>query len=74
MVFSPKCFDLRHGNAKLQPDPVIEHLVGRGAQVDVMQLNDWKGCNQDPPYPRPHLRVGSRGTGILHVPKVSLST
>ena len=28
-------------------------------------LNDQKGWNQHPPLPRPHLRVGSGGEGIL---------
>jgi len=47
---------------------VIEHLVGaqpRGSQVQAMHLNDQKGQRQDPPLPRPHLRVGSGGEGIL---------
>ena len=29
-----------------------------------MLLSDWKGWNQDPTFPRPHLRVGSGGEGI----------
>jgi len=33
--------------------------------VHAMQLSDWKGWNQVPPLPRPHLRVGSGGEGIL---------
>ena len=37
----------------------------RGAQVHAMYLSDWKGWSQDPPLPRPHLRVGSGGEGIL---------
>ena len=57
-------------NAKSQFEPVIEHLVGRqgqarGAQVHVMELSDRKGRSQDPPLPRPHLRVGSGGQIIL---------
>ena len=46
---------------------MIEHLVGaqpRGSQVQAMHLNDQKGQRQDPPLPRPHLRVGSGGEGI----------
>ena len=48
----------------------MEHLVGRqgqprGAQVHALHLSDWKKWGQDPPLPRPHLRVGSGGTGIL---------
>ena len=32
-------------------------------------LSDQKGWNQDPPLPRPHLRVGSGGKGIsLEIP------
>lgn len=30
-----------------------------------MHLSDQKGWSQDPPLPRPHLRVGSGGEGIL---------
>jgi len=30
-----------------------------------MQCTLWKGWSQDPPLPRPHLRVGSGGKGIL---------
>ena len=57
-------------NAESQLEPVIEHLVGRqgqpkGAQVHAMQVNDREGWSQDPPLPRPHLRVGSGGTNIL---------
>jgi len=48
---------------------VIEHLVGRQgqpreAQVHVMHLSDWKRWRQDPPHPRPHLKVGSADRGI----------
>lgn len=51
-------------------EAVIEHLVGRqsqprGAQVHTMHLSDWNGWSQDSPRPRPHLRVGSGGKGIL---------
>jgi len=49
---------------------VIEHLVGRqgqsrGAQVQVMHLSDWWRWSQDLPLPRPHLRAGWGGKGIL---------
>ena len=49
---------------------MIEHLVGRqgqprGAQVQAMHLSHQKGWSQDPALPRPHLRVGSGGKGIL---------
>ena len=49
---------------------MIEHLVGkqgqpRGAQLHAMHLSGWKGWSQDPLLPRPHLRVGSAGKGIL---------
>ncbi|XP_048796730.1 transmembrane protein 170B isoform X1 [Lagopus muta] len=49
---------------------MTEHLLGRqgqprGAQVQAMHLSDWKGWNQDPPLPRPHLRAGSGGKSIL---------
>jgi len=59
-----------NGNAKSQLKAVIEHLVGRqgqprGAQVHVMHLSDQKGWSQDPPLPRPHLRVGREGKSIL---------
>jgi len=37
----------------------------RGAQVYAMYLSDWKRWSQDPPLPRPHLRVGGGGEGIL---------
>ena len=37
----------------------------RGAQVQAMYLSDQKGWSQDPAIPRPHLRVGSGGEGIL---------
>ena len=58
------------GSAKSQPVAVMEHLVGRRgqprrAQVHAMYLSDQKGCSQDPPLPRPHLRVGSGSKGIL---------
>ena len=48
---------------------MTEHLVGRqdqlrGAQVHAMHLSDQKGWSQDPPLPRPHVRVGSGGEGI----------
>ena len=33
--------------------------------MHAMYLNDWKGQSQDPPLPRPHLRVGSGGKGVL---------
>ena len=57
------------GNAESQPEAAIEHLVGRqdqprGAQAQAMHLSDRKGWRQDPPLPRPHLRVGSGGKGI----------
>jgi len=37
-----------------QPDPMMEHLVGRqgqprAAKLYAMQLRDWKGWNKDPP-------------------------
>jgi len=71
LVSSPKQQLLGYcsGNAKSQPETVIEHLVGRQgqlrrAQVYAMQLSDWKGWSQDLPLPRPHLRVGSGGEGI----------
>ena len=58
------------GKAKSQLEAVIEHLVGRqgqlrGAQVCAVHLSDWKGWNQDAALPRPHLRVGNGGKGIL---------
>jgi len=37
----------------------------RGAQVHAVLLSDRKGWSQNPPIPRPHLRVGSGGEGIL---------
>jgi len=37
----------------------------RGAQLHAMYLSDWKGWSQDAPLPRPHLRVGSGGEGVL---------
>ena len=51
-------------NAKSQLEAVIEHLVRRqgqsmGAQVHATYLTDQKRWSQDPPLPRPHLRVGS---------------
>jgi len=54
----------------LWPEAVTELLVGgqgqpRGAQAHAVQLSDQKGCSQDPPLPRPHLRAGSGGKGIL---------
>jgi len=57
-------------NAKSQLEPVIEHLVGRqgqprGVQVHATHLSDQKGWSQDPPLPRPHLRVGSGGKDLL---------
>jgi len=57
-------------NAKSWLEAVIEHLVGRqgqprGAQLHAMQLSDQKGWSQNPPLPRPLLRVGSGGEGIL---------
>ena len=33
--------------------------------MHVMNLSDRKGWSRDPPLPRPHLRVGSGGEGIL---------
>ena len=58
-------------NAKSQPEPVMEHLVGRQGQprevqVHYMHLSDWKRWSQDPPLPRPHLRVGSGSKSISH--------
>ena len=73
-------------NANSRPEPVFEHLLGRqgqprGAQVYAVHLSDWKGCSQDPPLPRPRVRVGSGGEGIScqgslptwSLPKVSSS-
>ena len=62
----PQC----SGNAKPQPEAVMEHLVGRqaqpkAAQVHAMNLSDQKRWSQDPPLPSPHLRVGSGSEGIL---------
>jgi len=38
-------------------------------RVHAVQLRDWKGWSQDPPLPRPHLRVGRGGEGfMLEVP------
>jgi len=55
---------------------VIEHLVGRqgqtrGAQLHTIHLSDWKGWSQDPPLPRPHLRVANGGylAGVLYLPE-----
>jgi len=58
------------GNAKSHLEAVMEHLVRRQgqpmeAQVCAVYLSDWKGWSQDPPLPRPHLRVGSEGKSIL---------
>jgi len=33
--------------------------------VYAIHLNDPKGGSQDPPLPRPHLRAGNGGEGIL---------
>ena len=33
--------------------------------MHAVYLSDWKGWSQDAPLPRPHLRVGSGGEGIL---------
>jgi len=57
-------------NAKSWLEPVIEHLVGRQdqprrAQVHAVPLSDWKGWSQDPPLPRPHLKVGHGGKATL---------
>ena len=57
-------------NAKSWPEAVIEHLVGRqgqlkGSQLHAMHLSDQKEWILAPPLPRPHLRVGSGGRGIL---------
>jgi len=58
------------GNAKSQPEPVIEYLVGRQgqhrrAQVHCMHLSDRKGWIPATPLPRPHLSVGCAGKCIL---------
>ena len=37
----------------------------QGAQLHAMHLSDQKGWILAPPFPRPHLRVGSGGEGIL---------
>ena len=50
-------------NAKSQLEPVIEHLVGRQGQRRGAQVYA-RRWSQDPPLPRPHLKVGSRGEGI----------
>ena len=65
-----KTHRITQSNHQSQPEPVMEHLVGRqgqpkGAQLHAMYLSDWKGRSQDPPLPRLHLRVGSGGEGIL---------
>jgi len=55
------------GNAKSQLETMIEHLVGRQGQrrgAQVHAIGDWKAWSQDPPLPRPHLRVGRGGEGI----------
>ena len=57
-------------NVKSWPETVLEYLVrrqsqSRGAQVHSMNLSDWKGWSEDQLLFRPHLRVGSRGEGIL---------
>ena len=56
-------------NTKSWPEAVIEHLMGRqgqprGAQLYAVHLSDQKSWSQDPPLPRPRLRVGSGGEGI----------
>jgi len=66
MQLLPMCSE----NAKAQLEAVIEHLVERqgqprGAQLYAIHLSDQKGWSQDPPLPRPHLRVGSGSKGIL---------
>lgn len=39
------------------------------AQVRAMQLSDWKEWNEDPPLPRPDLRICSGNDGIsLEIP------
>ena len=50
----------------------------RGAQVYVINLSDWKGCSQDPPLPRPHLRLAVeagvsywRSLCVWDIPRVS---
>jgi len=53
------------GNAKTQLEAMIEHLVGRQGQPSGAQVHDQKGWSQDPPLPRPHLRGGSGGNGIV---------
>ena len=55
-----KCNGSRSANSGFEP--VIKPLVrrqgqDRGTQVQAMHLCDWKGWSQDPPIPRPHLRV-----------------
>jgi len=48
---------------------VIEHLVERqgqlrGGQLHAVHLSDQNEWSQDPPLPRPHLRVERRGKYI----------
>jgi len=57
-------------SAKSGLEAVIEHVVGKlgqhkPGQIHTIHLSDWKGWMQDPPRPRPHLRVGSGGKAIL---------
>ena len=68
-IFKPTPIPERSRNAKAWPEPVIERLVGgqgqpRAAQVRAMHLSDWMRWRQDPPLPRPHLRVGRGIKGI----------
>jgi len=37
----------------------------RGTHVHAVHLSDWKGWKLAPLLPRPHVRVGSGGKGIL---------
>ena len=65
-----KKFSVCSGNAKSWLEAVIEHLMGRqgqprGAQVHAKNLSDQNRWSQDPPLPRPHLRTGSGGKGVL---------
>ena len=66
--------DICSRNTKSWPEAVIEHLMGRqgqprGAQLYAVHLSDQKSWSQDPPLPRPRLRVGSGGEGIaLEIP------
>ena len=70
MQLLPMCSE----NAKSQLEAVIEHLVERqgqprGAQLYAIHLSDQKGWSQDPPLPRPHLRVGSGSKDVsLEIP------